>query len=408
MDVHAVRRQFPILSQEVNGHPLVYLDSAATSQKPLAVIEAIARYYREYNANVHRGLYTLAERATAAMEEARAKVARFINAPAPEQVIFVRNTTEAINLVAYSYGARLREGDEILLTPMEHHSNLVPWQLAARRAGARLRFIPLLADGTLDLAQLQGLLGPRTRLVALTHVSNLLGTINPVEEIVEAAHRRGIPVLVDGAQSVPHMPVDVQALDCDFLAFSGHKMLGPMGIGVLYGKRELLEEMDPFLAGGEMISEVGLEESTWQDLPYKFEGGTPDAASAIGLGAAIDFLESLGMEEVYRHEQELVRYALKVLREVDGITIYGPDSPRGGVIAFNLGELHPHDLATFLDQEGIAIRVGHHCAQPLTRWLKVPATARASFYVYNLPEEVDALARGLEHAKEFFGHVIGR
>ncbi|BAS27252.1 cysteine desulfurase [Limnochorda pilosa] len=408
MDVEAVRRQFPILSQEVNGHPLVYLDSAATSQKPLAVIEAVDRYYREYNANVHRGIHTLSERATEAMEEARAKVARFIHAPAPEQLVFVNNATEAINLVAYSYGSRLAEGDEILLTPMEHHSNLVPWQLAARRTGARLRFIPLLPDGTLDLSQMDRLLGPRTRLVAVTHVSNVLGTINPVGDIAAAAHRQGVPVLVDGAQSVPHMPVDVQALDCDFLAFSGHKMLGPMGIGVLYGKRELLERMDPFLAGGEMISEAELECSTWQELPYKFEGGTPHVVGAIGLGAAVDFLEGLGMDEVFRHEQDLVRHALKVLREVDGVQIYGPEPPRGGVIAFNLGELHPHDLSTVLDQEGIAIRVGHHCAQPLTRWLDVPATARASFYVYTTRDEIDVLARALEHAKEFFGHVVER
>ncbi|HEY8531110.1 MAG TPA: SufS family cysteine desulfurase, partial [Limnochorda sp.] len=345
-----MRRQFPILDQEVNGHPLVYLDSAATSQKPLAVIEAVDRYYREYNANVHRGLHTLSERATRALEEARAKVARFINAAAPEEIVFVRNTTEAINLVAHSFGARFREGDEILLTPMEHHSNLVPWQLAARRSGARLRFLPMNPDGTLDLSDLDRYLTPKTRLVAVTHVSNVLGTINPVAEIARAAHRQGVPVLVDGAQSVPHMPVDVQALDCDFLAFSGHKMLAPMGIGVLYGKRELLEAMDPFLAGGEMISDVHLEASTWAQLPYKFEAGTPDVAGAVGLAAAIDFLNELGMEAVFEHEQELVRYAMKVLREVDGVTIYGPEPPRGGVIAFNVGDIHPHDLSTVLDQ----------------------------------------------------------
>jgi len=408
MDARAVRRQFPILDQEVNGHPLVYLDSAATSQKPLAVIEAVDRYYREYNANVHRGLHTLSERATRALEEARAKVARFINAAAPEEIVFVRNTTEAINLVAHSFGARFREGDEILLTPMEHHSNLVPWQLAARRSGARLRFLPMNPDGTLDLSDLDRYLTPKTRLVAVTHVSNVLGTINPVAEIARAAHRQGVPVLVDGAQSVPHMPVDVQALDCDFLAFSGHKMLAPMGIGVLYGKRELLEAMDPFLAGGEMISDVHLEASTWAQLPYKFEAGTPDVAGAVGLAAAIDFLNELGMEAVFEHEQELVRYAMKVLREVDGVTIYGPEPPRGGVIAFNVGDIHPHDLSTVLDQEGIAIRVGHHCAQPLTEALGVPATARASFYVYTLPEEIDALARGIERAKEFFAHGVRR
>lgn len=408
MDARAVRRQFPILDQEVNGHPLVYLDSAATSQKPLAVIEAVDRYYREYNANVHRGLHALSERATRALEEARAKVARFINAPATQEIVFVRNTTEAINLVAHSFGARFREGDEILLTPMEHHSNLIPWQLAARRSGAHLRFLPMNPDGTLDLSDLGRYLTPRTRLVAVTHVSNVLGTINPVAEIVRAAHREGVPVLVDGAQSVPHMPVDVQALDCDFLAFSGHKMLAPMGIGVLYGKRELLEEMDPFLAGGEMISDVQLEEATWAQLPYKFEAGTPDVAGAVGLAAAIDFLNGLGMEAVFEHEQELVRYAMKVLREVDGVTIYGPEPPRGGVIAFNVGDIHPHDLSTVLDQEGIAIRVGHHCAQPLTEALGVPATARASFYVYTLPEEIDALARGIERAKEFFAHGVRR
>ncbi|NMA71505.1 MAG: cysteine desulfurase [Firmicutes bacterium] len=408
MDARAVRRHFPILNQEVNGRPLVYLDSAATSQKPLAVIEAVDRYYREQNANVHRGLHTLSERATQALEEARAKVARFINAREPAEIIFVRNATEAINLVAYSYGARLREGDEILLTPMEHHSNLIPWQLAARRSGARLRYIPMNPDGTLDVTDLDRLITPKTRLVALTHVSNVLGTINPVAEIVQAAHREGVPVLVDGAQGVPHMPVDVQALDCDFLAVSGHKMLAPMGIGFLYGKRELLEGMEPFLAGGEMIAEVDLERATWAELPHKFEAGTPDVAGAVGLAAAIDFLNDLGMEAVFQHEQELVRYALNVLREVDGVTIYGPEPPRGGVIAFNVEGIHPHDLSTVLDQEGIAIRVGHHCAQPLTEALGVPATARASFYVYTLPEEIDALARGIERAKEFFAHGIRR
>jgi len=405
LDVWAVRRDFPILHQEVNGHPLVYLDNAASSQKPLRVIEAIDAYYRRYNANVHRGIHKLSEEATTAYEDARRKVARFINARTPKEVIFTRNTTESINLVAYSWGrANIREGDEILLTQMEHHSNLVPWQLLAQEKGARLRFIPVTDDGLLDLDAMDELITERTRLVSVVHMSNVLGTINPVEEIIHRAHEAGALVLLDGAQSVPHLKVDVQALDCDFLAFSGHKMCGPTGIGVLYGKRELLEAMPPFLGGGDMIREVYLERSTWNSLPWKFEAGTPSIAQGIGLGYAVDYLTEIGMDAIHAHEQEVAAYALSRLSEIPGITIYGPPVKlRGGVVSFNLEGVHPHDMATILDAEGVAIRAGHHCAQPLMRRLGVVATARASFYLYNTCEEVDALVRAVEKARQVFG-----
>ena len=408
IDVQAVRRDFPVLDQMVNGRPLVYLDSAATAQKPRVVIETVERYYAEYNANVHRAIHALGERATIRYEEARRKVARFINAPEPETVIFVKNATEAINLVAYSWARNnLAEGDEIVVSPIEHHSNLVPWQLAAKATGARLRFFEVTEDGRIRTDNLDDVITERTKLVAVTHASNVLGTIVPVKEIAYAARRKGAVVLVDGAQSTPHMPVDVQALGCDFFAFSGHKMLGPTGVGVLWCRRELLENMEPFLGGGDMISSVSLTESRWADLPYKFEAGTPNIAAVIGLGAAVDYLTGLGMENVHAHEQQLVQYAMAELRKVPGLTIYGPEH-RGGLVTFNLEDIHPHDLATILNEEGIAIRAGHHCAEPVMRWLGVPATARASFYVYNTEEDVDRLVAGLHTAREFFGHVAGK
>jgi cysteine desulfurase/selenocysteine lyase len=401
-----VRADFPILARQVHNKPLVYLDSTASSQKPQAVIEAMNTYYQTYNANVHRGVYTISEEATAAQERARVKIARFINARHSKQVIFTRNTTESINLVAYSWGsANIHTGDLIVLTEMEHHSNLVPWQLLAQRTGARLEFVPVTDDGLLRLDIYQQLLEQRPRLVAFTHMSNVLGTINPVQEMIVQAHAVEAVVLVDGAQSVPHLPVDVQALDADFYCFSAHKMLGPTGIGVLYGKRALLEAMPPFMGGGDMIRTVKLHESTWNDLPWKFEAGTPAIAEAIGLGAAVDYLNELGMDWVQAHEQEMTAYALEQLQQVPGLTLYGPREigQRGGVISFTLGDVHPHDLASILDQEtGVAIRAGHHCAQPLMERYDVPATARASFYVYTTKEDIDALVQGLHKALQIF------
>jgi cysteine desulfurase/selenocysteine lyase len=389
----------------LDGKPLVYLDSAATSQKPRVVLEALRRYYEEYNANVHRGLYRIAEQATLAYEEARAKVARFLGAR-PEEVVFTRGTTESVNLVAYAYGdAFVQEGDEILLTEMEHHSNLVPWQRLAERRGARLRFLRVRSDGTLDLDPLDRLLSERTRLVAITHQSNVLGTINPVRYVADRAHAVGAVVLVDGAQSVPHMPVRVADLGCDFLAFSGHKMCGPTGIGVLWGRAEVLDRMPPFHGGGEMIERVELERSTYKAPPHRFEAGTPNIADAIALGVAVDYLEGVGMEAVREHEKSLVRYLLAQLREVDGVRVYGPQDPevRGGAVAFTVEGVHPHDVAQVLDGEGVCVRAGHHCAQPLHRALGVAATTRASVYLYNTPEDVDALVRGLERVRRFFG-----
>jgi cysteine desulfurase/selenocysteine lyase len=400
-----IRDDFPILSRIVHGKPLVYLDSGASSQKPRAVIDAMSVYYETYNANVHRGVYQISEEATAAMEKARVKVARFIHARQSKQVIFTRNTSEGINLVAYSWGnANIHSGDVIVLTEMEHHSNLVPWQLLAQRTGARLEFVPITGDGLLNLDVYKQLLQQGPKLVAFTHMSNVLGTINPVREMIAQAHTVGATTLVDAAQSVPHLPVDVQALDADFVCFSGHKMLGPTGIGVLYGKRELLEAMPPFMGGGDMIRTVGLRESTWNDLPWKFEAGTPSIAEAIGLGAAVDYLSALGMEQVQRHEQEITHYAMEQLRSVPGLTIYGPGAGRrGGVISFTLGDIHPHDLASILDQEaGVAVRAGHHCAQPLMERLGLAATARASFYIYTVQEEIDALVQGLHRAIDIF------
>jgi cysteine desulfurase/selenocysteine lyase len=401
-----IRQDFPLLAREVHGKPLVYLDSTASSQKPNAVIEAMTTYYQRYHANVHRGVYEISEEATAAMEKARVKIARFIHARQSKQVIFTRNTTESINLVAYSWGGtNLSTGDLIILTEMEHHSNLVPWQLLAQRTGARLEFIPVSDDGLLRLDVYEQLLKQQPKLVAFTHMSNVLGTINPAQEMIAQAHAEGAIVLLDAAQSVPHLPVDVQALDADFLCFSAHKMLGPTGIGVLYGKKALLESMPPFMGGGDMIRTVHLRESTWNDLPWKFEAGTPAIAEAIGFGAAIDYLNGIGMEWVREHERQITAYALEQLQQNPGLTIYGPNDvdKRGGVISFTVQDIHPHDLASILDQEvGVAIRAGHHCAQPLMERYNLAATARASFYIYTLPEDIDILVKGLHKAREIF------
>jgi len=404
LDVGAIRRQFPILEREVNGHPLVYLDSANTSQKPEPVIAALDDYYRRYNANIHRGVYQIAEEATAAYEAARQKVARFVNARSVREIVFTRNVTEAINLVRYSWGrANVHRGDRILLTEMEHHSNLVPWQLLAAETGAELDFLRIDSQGRLDLEGLERKL-EGVRLLAFAHQSNTLGTINPVPILVAAARRAGAHVLIDGAQAVPHMPVDVQAIGADFYGFTGHKMCGPTGIGVLWARRELLEAMPPFLAGGEMIRRVSLRNASWNELPWKFEAGTQAIAEAIGLGVAVDYLCGLGMAAVREHERALVDYALERMQDVSGITLYGPQDPdlHGGAISFSLANVHPHDLATLIDQEGIAVRAGHHCTQPLMETLGVPATTRASFYVYNRPDEVDQLVGAIGRAQKVF------
>lgn len=404
-DIVALRREFPILNQSVNGKTLAFLDSAASSQKPRRVIDCLEEYYRRYNANVHRGIYRLSEEATFAFERARGKVARFINARSQREIVFVRNTTEAINLVARSWGdTNLRAGDRILLSIMEHHSNLVPWQMLAQRTGAQLEFLPIDGEGRLALDHLDAQLAG-VRLVAITQQSNVLGTINPVAEIARRAHACGALVLVDGAQSVPHMPVDVQALDIDFLAFSGHKMCAPTGIGVLWGRRAILEQMPPFLGGGSMIRVVGLHESTYADVPARFEAGTPAIAEAIALGEAVDFLQEIGMDRISAHERELLGYALERLSEVEGLRVYGPTTTemRGGAVSFTLDGVHPHDVAAVLDSEGIAVRAGHHCAQPLHAHYDIPATTRASFYLYNIPEEVDRLVAALHKARTLFG-----
>ncbi len=407
MDVQEVRRQFPILDQEVNGHPLVYLDSAATSQKPRQVIEAVEDYYKRYNSNVHRGVHTLGSMATDGYEGAREKVRRFIHASSMEEIIFLRGTTTAINLVASSYGrANVGEGDEIVITPMEHHSNIIPWQQLAKATGAELKYIPLEEDGTISIEKARETITENTKIVSVMHVSNVLGTINPVKEITSIAHENGAVMVVDGAQSVPHMKVDVQDIDADFFAFSGHKMCAPTGIGVLYGKKKLLKNMEPVEFGGEMIDFVGLYDSTWKELPWKFEGGTPIIAGAVGLGAAIDFLEDIGLDNIEAHEKKLARYALDQLKDKEGVTVYGPQD-RAGIVTFNSDDVHPHDLATVLDSEGVAVRAGHHCAQPLMKWLDVTATARASFYLYNTEEDVDKFTASLQTAKEYFGDVFG-
>jgi len=406
LDPHALRADFPILATTVHGKPLVYLDSAATSQKPNVVIDAVDTFYREYNANVHRGIYEIGERSTQAYERARAQVARFIGAPDAHEVVFTRNATEAINLVAYSWGRRnVGRGDVIVLTEMEHHANLVPWQLLAQEKDADLEFIPITDDGQLRLDVFEVLLRVHPKIVAFTHVSNTLGTINPVAEMTRLAHEAGALVLVDGAQAVPHVPVDVKALDADFYVFSGHKMLGPTGSGALWARRELLESMPPFLAGGEMIREVHLRRSDWNDIPWKFEAGTPDIAAAIGLGAAAEYLSAIGMDDVRAHERELVTYTLDLLhRELPTLELYGPPADRrGGVIPFNVPGVHPHDVAQILDRFGIAVRAGHHCTMPLHERLDLAATARASFNVYTTREDIDMLVVGLREVYRLFG-----
>ena len=405
-DVEVVRQDFPILNQTVNDKLVTYLDSGASSQKPTAVIEAMNTYYREYNANVHRGIYYFSEKASAVYENARKKVGRFINAGSWREVIFTRNTTESINLVAFTWGmANLGQGDIILTSEMEHHANLVPWQQLAQRTGATVQYIPITDQGYLNMAAFEQMLSPAVKLVAVTQMSNVLGTIPPVKKIIKKAHAVGALVLLDGAQAVPHMPVDAQALECDFLAFSSHKMLGPTGMGILWGRQEILKEMPPFMTGGDMIKTVTLEGSTWNELPWKFEAGTPAIAEAVGLGQAVDYLTSLGMENVRQHEIELTTYALEKLNEVEGLRIYGPQDPaeRGGAITFTLGEIHPHDIAAVLDGEGVAVRAGHHCAMPLHDRLGLPATARASFYIYNTPADVDKLAQALDKVRDLFG-----
>lgn len=402
IDFDRIREDFPILGEVCPPRPLIYLDNAATTQKPRQVIETVANYYRRQNANVHRALYRLGEEATAAYESSRARVAQFIKAGSVREIVFVRGATEAINLVAGSWGRKvLKPGDTVLVSEMEHHSNLVPWQMVARERGAGLKFIPFLPDGTLDLSHLEDMLDG-VALLAVTQMSNVFGTINPVAEIVARAHARGVPVLVDAAQSVPHIPVDVKQIDCDFLAFSGHKMCGPTGIGVLYAKEKWLEMMDPYQCGGEMVSAVWSDRAQWNDLPYKFEAGTPNIAGAIGLGAAIDYLGALGMDNIARYEEHLARYALAAMRQIEGVRIFGEAPARGAVISFSLQDIHPHDIAQFLDADEIAIRAGHHCAQPVMRKLGVPATARASCYFYNSTDEIDQLVSSLKKVKEFF------
>lgn len=405
-DVIRIRTDFPILNRETRpGVPVVYLDSTATSQKPVAVLEAMDAFYRQTNANIHRGVHTLAEEATALYETAREKVARFINAPSAKQVVFTRNTTESINLVAYSWArANLKPGDLIILTEMEHHSNLVPWHILKTERGVRLEFIPVTEDGLLDLDAYRALLDQGPKLVSFAHMSNVLGTVNPAAEIIRLAHEAGALTLVDGAQSVPHFAVDVQALDVDFMAFSAHKMLGPTGIGILYGKTKLLEEMPPFLGGGDMIKTVHLREFVPNSLPHKFEAGTPAIAEAVGFGAAVDYLTSVGMEAIAAHEHEITEYALERLEEVPGLNLFGPGAQhKGGVAAFTFDGVHPHDVAQILDRDGVAVRAGHHCAQPLHEKFGITATSRASFYLYNTKEEVDKLVEGLYKVKEIFG-----
>jgi len=404
LELEKVREDFPILKRKVRGKRLVYLDNAATTQKPRQVIEKLVDYYSRYNSNVHRSVHQLGEEATAEYEAARKKSASFVGCSAEENV-FTRGTTESTNLVRFAWGEKfVRKGDTIVTTLMEHHSNIVPWQLLAMKTGAKLKFVGLNSDGTLDLDELDRLLGEAPSLLTVTHCSNVLGTINDVSRICSKARKAGAVTLVDAAQSVPHMPVDFASVGSDFLVFSSHKMLGPTGVGVLVGRKRLLEEMDPFHGGGEMIKEVFLDHATWNDVPYKFEAGTVNIADVIGLGAAIEYLSSLGMDKVRRHEVELLNYAREALSDVKGLEVYGPESPaqKGGIISFNLGDIHPHDLATILDEEGIAIRSGHHCAQPLMRWLKVPATNRASFHVYNSYDDIDALKLGLEKARRVF------
>jgi cysteine desulfurase/selenocysteine lyase len=403
IDVENVRKDFPILSRMVHGNKLVYLDNAATSQKPRAVIDAISNYYEDENSNIHRGVHFLSQLATEGYENARSTIQKFVNAAEAREIIFVRGTTEGINLVAQTYGrAHVGAGDEVLISAMEHHSNIVPWQILCEEKRAHLRVAPINDQGELVLEEFEKLLTARTKIVAVTHVSNALGTINPLAAIIAMAHRRNIPVLVDGAQAVPHIPVDVQALDCDFYAFSGHKVYGPTGIGALYGKAALLEAMPPYQGGGDMISSVTFEKTTYNKLPYKFEAGTPDVAGVIGMGAGIEYLNRLGIDRVADHEHELLAYATKMIAAIPGIRLIGTAQEKTGVLSFVMDDVHPHDIGTILDQQGIAIRTGHHCAQPVMERFAVPATARASFAVYNTKEEIDALAAGIQKVKEVF------
>lgn len=403
LDIEKIRADFPILQQTVHGKPLIYLDNAATSQKPRAVIDAITRYYEGTNSNIHRGVHFLSEHATAEYEAARRTAQKFINAAQAHEIIFVRGTTEGINLVAQAYGrTHIHQGDEVLITAMEHHSNIVPWQILCDERGAKLRVAPINDNGELQLDEFARLLGPRTKLAAFTHVSNALGTINPVKRMIELAHGKNIPVLIDGAQAVPHVAVDVQALDCDFYTFSGHKVYGPTGIGVLYGKSALLEAMPPYQGGGDMISSVTFEKTTYNKLPYKFEAGTPDIAGVIGLGAALNYVNGLGIENIAAHEHELLTYATEKISAISGVSLIGAAKERAGVISFVVEGVHPHDVGTILDQEGIAIRTGHHCSQPVMERFGIPATARASFAVYNTFGEIDALVRGIGKVREVF------
>ena len=407
-DIAAIRRDFPILRREVNGRPLVYLDSAATSQRPVQVMAELTRFYRDHNANVHRGVHTLSVEATELYEGVREKVRALIGGASEREVIFTRGTTESINLVAHGWArAHLQPGDEVLISEVEHHSNIVPWQMLRDERGIVLRAIPMHDDGTLDLDAARALIGPRTRLLAVTHVSNALGTVVPVRELADLAHAQGALVLVDGAQSVPHMPVDVDALGADFLAFSAHKMLGPTGVGVLWGRMEVLESMQPFMGGGDMILTVSLEQSTWNEIPYRFEAGTPNFADVVAFGAAIDYLRALGLDAVRRHELQLIEHGLAVLGDMPGVTLHGPAEAerRGGVFSFSLAGVHPHDVGQVLDSRGVAVRAGHHCAQPVMQRLGVPATARASVYLYNTREELDVLAAAVQETTRFFGHV---
>ena len=405
-DAKKIRADFPVLNQIVNDEPLIYLDNAATTQKPQAVLDVLNHYYLHDNANVHRGVHTLAERATAEFEAARKKVQQFIHANSNKEIVFTKGTTDSLNIIAQSYGEFIQAGDEIVISKMEHHANLIPWQQLAKRKQAVLRYIPLTADGHLDVQAAKTIINEKTAIVALAQVSNVLGTVNPVKEIAQLAHQHQAIMVVDGAQAVAHMPVDVQDLDCDFYCFSGHKMCGPTGIGVLYGKQALLEKMEPVAFGGEMIDFVDLYESTWTELPWKFEAGTPNIAGAIGLGAAIDYLENIGMQTIHEYEQAIVADLLPKLQQIEGLTIYGPQNPaeHTAVIAFNLDHLHPHDVASALDMQGIAVRAGHHCAQPLIKELGCFATARASFYFYNTKEEADQLVAAILATKEFFAN----
>ena len=402
-DAEKVREDFPILKRLVNGNPLVYLDNGATSQKPQSVIDAIVRYYTTENSNVHRGVHTLSQEATEDYETARGKIRRFINASEDREIIFTRNTTEGINLVAHSYARRhVGPGDDIIVSNMEHHSNIVPWQMVCEETGANLRVVPIDDTGELLMDEYDRMLSPRTKLVSITHVSNALGTILPAAEIVRMAHAHGVPVLLDGAQAVPHMPVDMREMDCDFYVFSGHKLFGPTGIGILYGKAELLEAMPPFMGGGDMIKSVTFEKTIYNDLPYKFEAGTPDIASAIALGAAVDYVTKLGFDQITAHEAELLRYGTQALSSIAGVRIIGTAAHKAGILSFVMDKAHPHDIGTILDEQGIAIRTGHHCAQPVMQRFQIPATARASLALYNTKEDIDALVKGIDRVLEVF------